>query len=89
MTNIIVEITTTGGAIYDEIPNVPDRTASIKMMGRGVAFNYRFRGQTTEWNQPADLPVILKGRFNQGDLFVNAAGGSVVQVEMTTVGDFS
>ena len=63
----------------------PQRTRTVSMQAStGVVMYYRWRGQTTYWTIKAGAVRVLQGEFWPGDLFVRAAVGVVLEIEIST-----
>lgn len=86
MKNVILNVTTTGG--WDMLTagtGVPQRSRVISMQARtNVAMQYRYTGQTTYWTVKAGTVRTLQGEFWPEELEIQAAGGTVVEIEIST-----
>lgn len=80
MVNLIVNVTATGS--FQEAPNVPDKTQQITLQARtAVVMEYRYRNQVTYFTIKSGDTRVLNGKFNQGDLFVQAGNGVIIEIE--------
>ena len=83
--NNIQNITANGS--WQELTGIPNDCRFISLQARtSAAMQYRWKSQSTFWTIKADTHRTLEGRFNNGDLFVMAANGVVIEVEVSTSG---
>ena len=85
MRDLILNMTATGSFV--EVPNIPKDCLSAAVQARTVAdVLVSFGAQATYWTVKADTSRTFIGKFNQGDLRVQATAGVVIEIELSTRG---
>lgn len=83
MTNVILNVTASGS--WQEITGFPRNTIAFKIQARtAAAVSVRFHGQTNFWTVKANTVAIWRGRFDTGEVEINAAGDTVIEIECGT-----
>ncbi len=83
--NNIQNITATGS--WQTVPNVPRNSESFSLQARTAAdCYYRWLGQTTYWTVKSGHVRTVTGRFNPGEIEVQAANAVVIEIEFSTEG---
>ena len=92
MRNVILNVTATGNwQTLGPTEGFPQGTMHVKIRTRtAVTFNYKYAGQTAYTTVPATTKEIISGRFEPGDIEVQAANGVVIEIDCSTqqVGGF-
>lgn len=86
MRNIILNVTATGGwQTLGAVEDFPERSRVVSLQARtGVDLLYRWAGQTTYWTVKSGTTRTLQGEFWPGDLEVQAANGTILEIEIST-----
>lgn len=88
MQNRIFNVTTTGTPIWDTLgvpQGWPNRVLAFSMQARtNVELLYRWTGQVTYWTIKAGTVRTLQGNFGSGEVQIQAAAGTVVEIEIST-----
>lgn len=82
MVNNVINITADGN--FQEVTGIPHDCKVLAIQHRAsTAINMHFKGQSTVWTIKAGTTKVIKGQFNNGDIFLQAASG-VIEVECAT-----
>lgn len=88
MRNRVFNVTTTGAPVWDTLGapvGWPNRVMTVYIQARtNVDVLYRWVGQTDYWTIKAGTIRTLQGNFGSGDLQIQAAAGTVVEIEIST-----
>ena len=85
MKNLVQNIT--ADASWQEVASIPKDCRYISLQARTAAdMSYRFRGQDTYWTVKSGHVRTIEGRWNNGDLEVQAANGIIIELELSTSG---
>lgn len=86
MRDLIINPTGTGA--FAEVPSIPRKCYSITIQARSASDNVLllFRGQVTYWTIKADTVRTFVGEYSQGDIFINAPVGVIVEIIFSTKG---
>jgi hypothetical protein len=86
MTNLLLEIAGTGNFVeLDAVAGFPRNATAVSMQVRGAAdMTYHYVRQTAYWTVKSGTARTIQGRFDPGELFVQAAVGQVIEIEIST-----